>query len=87
LTQGDRYEGSAKLTAAIASAPLIQVTNPPPAPVFFALRYVAAAIVPNFKYAVGIDPSGISRDAAQVEKYKNDPLVKDTATLATRKCI
>ncbi|KAI8583250.1 hypothetical protein K450DRAFT_222701 [Umbelopsis ramanniana AG] len=85
LTQGDRYEGAAKLTAAIASAPLIQLTNPPPAPVFFALRYIAAAVVPNFKYSVGIDPSGISRDPAQVEKYKNDPLVNDAATFATLK--
>jgi alpha-beta hydrolase superfamily lysophospholipase len=86
LTQGNRYEGAAKLTGSIASAPLVQVTNPPPAPVFFALRYVASVIVPNLHYGVGLDPSGISRDPVEVEDYKADPLVKDTATLATRKC-
>ncbi|KAH8556054.1 Alpha/Beta hydrolase protein [Umbelopsis sp. PMI_123] len=85
LTQGNRYEGAAKLTGSIASAPLVQVTNPPPAPVFFALRYVASVIVPNLHYGVGLDPSGISRDPVEVEDYKADPLVKDTATLATLK--
>lgn len=75
------------MKAAIASAPLIQLTHPPAAPVFFALKYVAAVAVPGFKYAAGIDPAGISRDSEEVKKYKEDPLVKDTATLGTRKCL
>jgi len=85
LTQGEKYQGVAKVKAAIASSPLVQLTHPPAPPVYFALRYVVAPVAPGLKYSAAIDPNGISRDPEEVKNYVEDPLIKDTATLGCLK--
>jgi alpha-beta hydrolase superfamily lysophospholipase len=85
LGNSEQYKGVAKVTAAISSSPLVRVVNPPPAPIYFVLKNLAAPLIPWYHYSVGLDPKGISRDSEQVKRYVEDPLVKDTATLATCK--
>ncbi|KAJ2959263.1 hypothetical protein NQZ79_g5226 [Umbelopsis isabellina] len=85
LGNGDTYKGVAKVTAAISSAPLVRVVHAPPAPIYFALKNLAAPLIPWYPYTVGLDPKGVSRDPQEVKRYKEDPLINDTATLATLK--
>jgi acylglycerol lipase len=53
-----------------------------PAPKYFVLRGIAT-ILPSITIQAGVDPKGISRDADEVQRYLDDPLVHDFATLAT----
>lgn len=72
------------VTAAIASAPLVTLSMPVPAPKYYGLR-IMASITPSVTIHAGIDAAGISHDKEEIQKYLDDPLVHDFATLATCK--
>lgn len=66
------------LTAVVASAPAIGKLKVPP--VMLTISKLLAKIKPDLGIATGLDANGISRDPAEVEKYKNDPLVHGMGT-------
>lgn len=55
---------------------------PVPAPKYYGLRLMAS-ITPSITIHAGVDANGISHDKEEVQKYLDDPLVHDFATLAT----
>jgi acylglycerol lipase len=61
-----------KLDGLILSGALA-VIDPPPAPVRFAARALSATI--PWMPALSVDPATVSRDPAEVEAYRTDPLV------------
>ncbi len=61
-----------KLDGLILSGALA-VIDPPPAPVRLAARALSATI--PWMPALSVDPATVSRDAAEVEAYRTDPLV------------
>ena len=61
-----------KLDGLILSGALA-VIDPPPAPVRLAARALSA--IAPWMPALGVDPATVSRDPAEVEAYRTDPLV------------
>ncbi|XP_068759092.1 monoglyceride lipase-like [Montipora capricornis] len=62
-------------TGAVFSAPAVQ---PDPAKTSSCLAFlgrIAAFVAPSYQIQPPVDPSQLSRDPVQVEKYANDPLV------------
>ncbi|XP_068759093.1 monoglyceride lipase-like [Montipora capricornis] len=62
-------------TGAVFSAPAVQ---PGPAKISSCLVFlgrIAAFVAPSYQIKPPVDPSQLSRDPVQVEKYANDPLV------------
>lgn len=55
-----------------------------PTPKYYAIRAIAA-IVPSMTIQAGVDSAGMSHDKEEVQKYLDDPLVHDFATLSTCK--
>ncbi|KAI8636808.1 Alpha/Beta hydrolase protein [Parasitella parasitica] len=82
LARGDIYTGVDLLTGAIASAPLVTLSMQIPAVKYYTIRALAA-IVPSMTIQAGVDSAGMSHDKEEVQKYLDDPLVHDFATLAT----
>ncbi|KAI9467960.1 MAG: Alpha/Beta hydrolase protein [Benjaminiella poitrasii] len=82
LARNNVYKGVDLLSGAISSAPLVTLSMPISPIKYYTIRTLSA-IVPSMTIRAGVDPAGISHDKAEVEKYKNDPLVHDFATLAT----
>jgi len=66
------------LTAVVASAPAVGQLKAPPG--MLTISKLLAKIKPDLAISTGLDAKGISRDEAEVEKYKNDPLVHGKAT-------
>ncbi|KAI8982210.1 Alpha/Beta hydrolase protein [Mycotypha africana] len=84
LARGDTFEGVKLLRGAIASAPLVTLSMPVPAIKYYPLQFLAK-FLPSITIKAGVDPAGISHDEEEIQKYKDDPLVHDYATLATLK--
>ncbi|KAK4514104.1 phosphoglycerate kinase [Mucor velutinosus] len=82
LARSDIYKGVDLLTGAIASAPLVTLSMKIPMIKYYTIRALAA-IVPSMTIQAGVDPAGVSHDQEEVQKYLDDPLVHDFATLAT----
>lgn len=61
------------LTAVVASAPAVGNLKAPPG--MLTISKLLAKIKPDLAVSTGLDAKGISRDEAEVERYKNDPLV------------
>jgi acylglycerol lipase len=53
-----------------------------PAPKYYGMR-VLSNILPSMTIQAGIDSAGMSHDQEEIQKYLDDPLVHDFATLAT----
>lgn len=70
------------LTGAIASAPLVTLSMQIPTVKYYTIRALAA-IVPSMTIQAGVDSAGVSHDKEEVQKYLDDPLIHDFATLAT----
>ncbi|MEX0291589.1 MAG: lysophospholipase [Flavobacteriaceae bacterium] len=65
-----------KIKGIIATSPYLRLAFEPPA-WKMGLGKLMLKIAPSFTLPSGLDPSGISRDAEEVEKYIKDPLVHD----------
>ncbi|CAO3587342.1 unnamed protein product [Absidia cylindrospora] len=78
----EEYDGVAKITGAIASAPLVTLTTPVNAIKYHALKLVSH-LLPSFGIRADLNPEAMSHDLEEVEKYKNDPLVHDFTTIGT----
>lgn len=76
LTYALRYPDG--LAGVIAMAPALDTGDVPPLMAF--LSKVLYRIKPDLSVKVGLDISGLSRDTAVVEAYKNDPLVHEKGT-------
>lgn len=74
------------MTGAIASAPLVTLSMGIPAPKYYGMR-ILSSLLPSMTIQAGIDSAGMSHDQDEIEKYLNDPLVHDFATLATCKSL
>ncbi|KAI8061594.1 Alpha/Beta hydrolase protein [Gongronella butleri] len=86
LARPTKYDGVAKVTAAIASAPLVQLTVPVPALKYYPLK-IASYVIPSVTTRSPLDPNLMSHDATEVEKYINDPLINDFISLGTARAI
>jgi acylglycerol lipase len=53
-------------------------------PKYYAIRALCA-ILPSITIQAGIDSAGMSHDKEEIQKYLDDPLVHDFATIATCK--
>lgn len=53
-------------------------------PKYYSIRALAA-LIPSMTIRAGIDAAGISHDKEEIQRYLEDPLVHDYATLATCK--
>ncbi|CAO3643172.1 unnamed protein product [Mucor hiemalis] len=82
LARGDKFKGVGLLTGSIASAPLVTLSMPISTPKYYSIRALAA-LIPSMTIRAGIDAAGISHDKEEIQKYLEDPLVHDYATLAT----
>ena len=72
--------GAGELCGAILSAPAVDLPHPQPWWRDPAAR-VLAPLAPTVTVSNGIDPADLSRDPAEVEAYRNDPLVHDRVTI------
>lgn len=70
------------VNGAIASAPLVTLSMQIPAIKYYAIRAIAA-VVPSMTIQAGVDSAGMSHDQEEIQKYLDDPLVHDFATLST----
>ena len=72
--------GTGTVRGAVLSAPAVDLPEPQPW-----WRDPAAKLLspfaPNIAVGNGIDPADLSRDPAEVEAYRNDPLVHDRVTI------
>ncbi|KAG0734310.1 hypothetical protein G6F57_012016 [Rhizopus arrhizus] len=84
LSRSDKYKGVKLIDGSIASSPLVTLSMPIPAPKYYGLRMISN-LLPNFTIQAGVDPNGISHDPEEVNKFRQDPLVHDYATLNTLK--
>jgi acylglycerol lipase len=84
LSRSDKYKGVKLIDGSIASSPLVTLSMPIPAPKYYGLRMISN-LLPNFTIQAGVDPNGISHDPEEVNKFRQDPLVHDYATLNTCK--
>lgn len=66
----------AKLAGVIATSPYLRLAFQPPK-WKMVLGKLMLKVMPSITLPSGLDPKGISRIPAEVEKYKNDPLVHD----------
>ncbi|KAF7730810.1 hypothetical protein EC973_001328 [Apophysomyces ossiformis] len=82
LARKDRYDGVKLVRGAISSAPLVTLTLPI-SPFRYYPLLIASRILPSWVIQAGLDPKAISHDEEEINKYVNDPLVHDYATLAT----
>lgn len=69
------------IKALIASAPYYRLAFNPPA-WKVSLGKTMAKLIPSLSQSTALEVSAISRDAAEVEKYKKDPLVHDKISAA-----
>jgi alpha-beta hydrolase superfamily lysophospholipase len=63
----------------IATSPYLRLVNEPSAALVWAAK-VASHVVPTASLKNGLDMTGLSRDPAVIERYRNDPLVHDRIT-------
>ncbi|MEQ9376649.1 MAG: alpha/beta hydrolase [Imperialibacter sp.] len=68
-----------ELQGAILSSPFLRLAMAPP-PLLMKLAKIMRNIWPSFSASSGLDPNGISSIAAEVEKYKSDPLIHSRIT-------
>lgn len=68
------------ITGAIISSPMLRLAFTPPAWKLTVGGWLRN-IYPTFTESTGLEVSDISRDKAEVIKYKNDPLVHDKITI------
>lgn len=80
------YDGAAKVTGVIASAPLVTLVHPVHPIKFHSLKLVSM-VMPSFGITAELKPTDMSHDEAQVEGYKTDPLVHSFTTIGTGKFI
>jgi alpha-beta hydrolase superfamily lysophospholipase len=64
----------------VSSGAWITLPKDPPA-LLVAVGNILKYIVPALQQSNDLDPTGISRDEAEVKKYLNDPLVHDKITI------
>lgn len=62
-------------TGAVFSAPAVQPDPAKTSSCLVFLGRIAAFVAPSYQIKPPVDPSQLSRDPVQVEKYANDPLV------------
>lgn len=62
-----------ELAGVIASAPLL--ARPNISPIVLTIARLLSRFIPTFPLDTGLDPTTISRDAAEVHRYTTDPLV------------
>ncbi|KAI8086705.1 Alpha/Beta hydrolase protein [Halteromyces radiatus] len=82
VARKDEFDGVSKLNGVIASAPLVILTKPVSPLKYYPLK-LASYITPSFGIRADMDPSFMSHDQDEIEKYKNDPLIHDYATIGT----
>ncbi len=73
---------SVGVTGCIVSSPWIQLVEKP-SPFLIALGRLMVKVFPGFTQPSGLDPAKITTVPAEVEAYKNDPLVHDKITSVT----
>lgn len=66
----------AGLRGVIVTSPWLKLLSKPRGLLLFLLKIVNI-IYPTYTQASGLDPKGVSRDAVEVQKYIDDPLVHD----------
>ncbi len=66
------------LVGVVASAPMLAQADV--SPLLVLLSKVLSRVLPRFTLTVGLDTTALSRDAAVVEAYVNDPLVHGLGT-------
>ncbi|KAG0170473.1 hypothetical protein DFQ28_001730 [Apophysomyces sp. BC1034] len=86
LAKKEQFDGVKLVRGAIASAPLITLTLPISPLRYYPLMLVSR-ILPSWVIQAGLDPKGISHDEQEVQKYVDDPLIHDYATLSTSKLL
>ncbi|SAL94951.1 hypothetical protein [Absidia glauca] len=76
------HDGVAKITGAIASAPLVTLVEPVHPIKYHSLKLVSM-VMPSFGIHVELKASDMSHDEERVEGYKTDPLVHNFTTIGT----
>lgn len=71
-----KHDTSQELSGFILSSPFFEVAFEPPA-WKVQLAHAVGSILPGLTQGNELDPTAISRDASEVEKYVKDPLVHD----------